>query len=323
MQNISGISVEDLGLIDGKKMLIEVELEGATGKDWAKENAAKIDSLLNENGALLIRGLKLQSSKKLGMILAQLFGSALLEYNYRSTPRTKMRGNVYTSSEYHSQQTIVQHNEAAYSNVWPMRIGFSCIQAPASGGQTPITDSHEIYKNLPTDIVKEFEQKGLMYVRNYSEVDLPWTEVFQTNKREEVEAYCDKNRIEYEWIGDENFRTKQRTHTTLEHPVKGKKVWFNQAHLFHISSLAKENQDDLLNMYGEENLPRNVYFGDGSVIDGEVLNLVRSLYVEQQIAFDWVENDLMLLDNMLFTHGRNPFSGDRKILVGMARSYSV
>lgn len=319
MEDLSTIKLEDLDLIDHKRMLVNARDKTINDKDWCRSNAEYLDNLLNHNGALLIRGLKFPGSKKLDVTLSELFKSETLEYNYRSTPRTRMRGNVYTSSEYPSQETIVQHNEASYSNTWPMRIGFCCVKAPLTGGQTPIADSHNVYNRVPDSIKELFEQKKLKYVRNYSEIDLPWTEVFQTTKKGDVEEYCLKNNIEFQWMQDGSLRTQQINEATIRHPVNGKKVWFNQAHLFHISSLPKSNQEDLLAMYGEEKLPRNVYFGDGTPISSDILDQIRSIYQEEIITFDWLENDLLLLDNILFSHGRNPFSGDRKILVGMAR----
>jgi alpha-ketoglutarate-dependent taurine dioxygenase len=321
MQDITGLKQQDLGIISGKKMLVNAELGDGNEKQWVAKNADTIDRLLNENGALLIRGLKLKGSKKIGTLLTGLFKAELLEYNFRSTPRTQMRGNVYTSSEYHAKETIVQHNEAAYSNSWPMRLGLGCLDAPDTGGQTPISDSHEVFKLIPDAVVARFEKDGLMYVRNYAEVDLPWTEVFQTTKKEEVEDYCAKNDIHFEWLEDGTLRTKQTNQATMVHPVSGKKIWFNQAHLFHVSALEKSNREDLLNIFGEDKLPRNVYYGDGTAIEYEVLDNIRTIYEEQQIAFDWQENDLLLIDNMLYTHGRNPYTGSRKILVGMTRSH--
>jgi len=102
--------------------------------------------------------------------------------------------------------------------------------------------------------------------------------------------------------------------TTLE------KVWFNQAHLFHVSSLNATVKESLVNMYGEENSPRNSYYGDATPIEVETLNIIRDVYARSTISFPWENSDLLLLDNMLFSHGRNPFSGGRKILVGLARA---
>jgi alpha-ketoglutarate-dependent taurine dioxygenase len=102
------------------------------------------------------------------------------------------------------------------------------------------------------------------------------------------------------------------------HPRTGEKIWFNQAHLFHASSLGQEIADTLLGSLGEENMPRNSYYGDGSPIEPEVLDLIRAAYEQTKIKFAWQKNDLLLLDNMLFTHGRESYTGARKVLVGMA-----
>jgi alpha-ketoglutarate-dependent taurine dioxygenase len=78
----------------------------------------------------------------------------------------------------------------------------------------------------------------------------------------------------------------------------------------------------MLSLYREEELPRNVYFGDGSPIDVDDLDQIRAAYDALKFHFDWQKDDILLLDNMLYTHGRQPFAGERKILVGMAGSHS-
>jgi alpha-ketoglutarate-dependent taurine dioxygenase len=175
---------------------------------------------------------------------------------------------------------------------------------------------------LPKDIVEKFESRKLQYVRNYGNIDLPWSEVFQTDDKQQVEAFCARNDIAYEWTKDDGLRTRQTTPATAIHPVTHEKVWFNQAHLFHVSGLAEEVARDMLSLYSEEELPRNVYFGDGSPIDIEDLDRIRATYDALKFHFDWQKDDILLLDNMLYTHGRQPFSGERKILVGMAGTHS-
>ncbi len=312
------ITMKDLKPINGLPLLLDVEKNGLNAVNWAEEYQQDIRDLIEANGAVLIRGLKVPGTTQFGKILSTLFGSELLEYVYRSTPRTELRGNIYTATEYPAAEVIPQHNENAYSRHWPNRIGFMCILPSETGGETPIGDSRVIYNMLPKSVRDKFEEKGVLYVRNYSTLDLPWSVVFQTEDKSEVEAYCDANELKYEWLENNSLRTSQVNPATAVHPRTGEKLWFNQAHLFHASSLGKEIAETLLTSLGEQNLPRNSYYGDGSPIEPDVLDLIRSAYEQTKIKFSWQRNDLLLLDNMLFTHGRESYTGPRKVLVGMA-----
>jgi hypothetical protein len=315
------MNVDDIKIISGKKMLLEINTGNNSPLVWAEENKKDVDSFLTTSGALLIRGLNISNSNEFGQVLKILFGEDLANYTYRSTPRTEINSKVYTATEYPASEVIPQHNENAYSNAWPMRIGFICLIPAAKMGNTPISDSRVVYNEIPKEIREEFERKKIMYVRNYSDMDLPWQEVFQTDTKAEVEKFCKENRLEYEWTAN-GLRTKQVNQAFILHPVTKEKLWFNQAHLFHASSLDKELQEGLIELLGEEYLPRNTFFGDGTPIDLAALTVIRDVYERTKFTFDWKKQDLLLLDNMLYTHGREPYEGTRQVLVGMARKYS-
>lgn len=299
--------------------LVQVELDGLRSLDWLKIHAQHLETELVKNGVLLLRGLNVMTSRQFGNALAAIFGEPLQQYQYRSTPRTALKASVYTASEYHPDQTILQHNESSYSNRWAMRLGFYCQQPAAQGGATPISDSQKVFLAIDQDVREEFIAKNITYCRNYGMIDLPWQEVFQTENKAEVEAYCLANDIDFQWR-EEGLRTLQTNPATALHPNTGQPVWFNQAHLFHESALEEEVRTRLNAMYAPEALPRNCFFGDGSPIPDVMLDHIREVYRSQTLHFDWQHNDLMLLDNMRYTHGRTPFSGERKVLVGMTRS---
>lgn len=321
MEVIDKLDQAALAPLAGLQLLLEVDTGGSRLLDWVAAHRDQIEALLQQNGALLLRGLQLHSSKQFGDVLTTLFDAPLLDYAYRSTPRTELRGNVYTATEYHADQTIPQHNEHAYASNWPLRIGFLCMQPSARGGATPIGDSRLVYRLIPAAMREKFERLGIMYVRNYSDLDLPWTEVFQTTERSEVERYCAEHGISCTWLADNGLRTSQVNPATAIHPVTGDLLWFNQAHLFHVSSLEPAVRDSLVSVLGEEHLPRNTYYGDGSQIEPEVLAVIRDIYERTKVCFQWQQGDLLLLDNMLYTHGRQPYAGERKVLVGMARPH--
>lgn len=311
------MNTQNIEQLSGIKMLYNVENKNISALDWANEHKEKVQSFIEKNGALLIRGLNNVEDNEFGYLLSLLFGGELIDYTYRSTPRTELKNKVYTATEYPHSEWIPQHNEKAYSNKWPARIGLMCKVKATKMGNTPISDSRVAYNEIPAEIREEFERKKIMYVRNYANIDLPWTEVFQTKSKSEVEAYCNSNNIQTEWTSN-GLRTKQINKASLVHPFTQDKLWFNQAHLFHISNLDSELREGLVALLGEENLPRNTYFGDGTPIDPAALDIIRKVYEKTKVSFDWQENDLVLLDNMLYTHGREPYEGKRKVLVGMA-----
>jgi alpha-ketoglutarate-dependent taurine dioxygenase len=158
-----------------------------------------------------------------------------------------------------------------------------------------------------------------MYVRNFgSGVDLSWQEVFQTGNRSEVDAYCGEHGIQAEWLGGERLRTQHVVQASVESPKTGRKCWFNQAHLFHLSSLPEEVQNELRDSFAEDELPRNAMFGDGTALDAADLAEIRAAYAAEEIAFGWRAGDVLVVDNIQFAHGRRPYCGLRSILVAMA-----
>lgn len=284
---------------------------------WIRDNIDALNRQLHEHGAILFRKFKVNGARDFEEVVAAV-GEPIIEYNNRSTPRTQVRGKIYTSTEYPASESIPLHNENSYSHAWAMKLFFFCVKAPEVGGETPIADSRRVYERIAPAVREEFVRKQVRYVRNYGYLDLPWQEAFQTDNKADVESSCKSNGIEFQWFDDGRLRTWQTLPAVARHPVTGKDVWFNQAHLFHVSNLGQELQSALLSSVGEENLPRNAYYGDGTRIDFAALEEVRRAYDAEQIVFPWMAGDVLLLDNMLFAHGRKPFSGPRQVLVGMA-----
>jgi len=309
------------GLLDAERgfpFLVRPAVEGVNLTSWVRGASAWVEEKLLEHGALLFRGFGVDSLEAFQEFFHAACGEPI-EYVYRSTPRHPVAGRVYTSTEYPAPESIPMHNEMSYSSTWPMKIGFYCSQPAERGGETPIADSRRVYDGVDPEIRRVFAEKGVMYSRNYGEhLDLPWQNVFQTEDRDEVEAFCRKTGIEFEWFGDDHLRTRQVCPSVAKHPRRGEPVWFNQAHLFHVSALAEELRKALLASFSEEELPRNAFFGDGSPIPVDMLDAVRAVYDRESLAFPWEKGDVLVLDNMLFAHGRRPFEGSRKILVSMA-----
>ena len=281
--------------------------------------SADIGDRIATVGGVLLRGFAVPSVEHFQQF-ASAFGHPLLNYEFASTPRTAVGSGVYTSTEYPAHQHIPLHNEQAYAREWPMKIWFHCATASPSGGETPIADSRAIHRRMPASIRQRF-QPGILYVRNYGDFDVPWQKVFNTDSRAEVEAFCRRVDIRWEWNDDGGLRTIQRCQGTEIHPRTGEALWFNQAHLFHVSNLQPEVRESLEEMLGIDNVPRNVYYADGSVIPDTVFDEIRGVLAEQTVSFPWQAGDVLMLDNMLAAHARTPFSGPRKVVVAMAEPH--
>lgn len=324
--NFQGEELIKQSFFDDQKKLplvVQPSVEGVNLIAWAKDNPEFLETNLPRYGGILFRGFGIYSTEDFEMFI-QTSSGQLLEYTYRSTPRKQVSGRVYTSTEYPADMSIPLHNENSYSRNWAMKLFFLCVTAAEQQGETPIADSRRMYQKIDAETRRRFVEKKVMYVRNYgSEIDLPWQNVFQTTSKSEVEDFCRQSGIDFEWLGGgDRLRTRQICQSVARHPRTGESIWFNQANLFHVSSLPAEVQSALLSNFGEENLPRNVYFGDGERIEPSVIEHINSVYGQESVAFPWQKGDVLMLDNMLAAHGRNPFKGERKIVVGMAQPFN-
>jgi alpha-ketoglutarate-dependent taurine dioxygenase len=286
-------------------------------RQWVRSHSKLINQILCQFGSMLFRNFNIRKIDDFKDFIQLVSQSNLLEYLNQSTPRTHLGSNIYTSTEYPAMRFIPLHNENSYSSSWPSKIAFFCIQPAESGGETPLADSRRVFNRIKPTVKESFSEKKVMYVRNYGDIDIPWQKVFDTKSKAEVESYCIREGIKFEWKGNSKLKTSQVLPAIKRHPLTGEEVWFNQAHLFHISSQPPEMQKSLLEIYSEEDLPRNAYFGDGTQIENCILEEIQEIYRQETYSFSWQANDVLLLDNLLCAHGRMPFSGKREVLVGM------
>jgi alpha-ketoglutarate-dependent taurine dioxygenase len=307
---------------EGFPLVFEPDIEGVNLAAWAEANRCELAAELLKHGALLFRNFNVGGASRFEQV-ATAMTTELLQYNERAAPRTEISRHVYTSTEYPADQHIPLHHEMSYSHNWPTKIWFYCDQPAQQGGETPIASDRKVFGMLDPEIKEQFIRKKILYVRNYGEgVDLPWEEVFQTTERAVVEAYCRKAHMEFEWKDGGRLKTRQRRPAVVTHPQTGETLWFNHAHMFHMSNLDPSVRESLLAEFEEDELPRNAFYGDGSPIESSALDEIREVYRQASIVFPWQQGDLLMLDNFLASHGRRPFVGPRRILVAMAELFT-
>lgn len=303
-------------------LVIETNVEGVDPFQWASLNKAEVNKKLYTHGAILFRGFNIETVEDFHNFVRQI-SPDILKYKERSSPRTEVGKSIYTSTDYPPSQSIQFHNEQSYTKSWPMKLWFYCQIPAEKGGETPIADGRKVLESLSKQTIEEFENKRVMYQRNYGNgMGLTWQEAFQTTNKFEVEEFCTKENIDFQWRSNEHLRTKQVFDTIVRHPITNEKVWFEHAAFFHISGLPENVRESFLEEFNEGDLPSNTYFGDGTTIDNAYLEDVRNAYLQTANKFVWGKADILLIDNMLVSHSREPFEGDRKILVAMAELFS-
>jgi len=299
-------------------LLVEPRFPGVELAAWAADNRSRIEEALLRHGGLLFRGFGIDGPAQLETVIRAVSGDAL-EYKERSSPRSTVEGKIYTSTDYPPTYPIFLHNENSYQNVWPLKIFFLCQQVAEQGGETPIADCRRVFAQIDPPVRDRFLEKGWMYVRNFGDgFGLDWQTVFQTDDQAAVEAHCRKSGIQVEWKPGNRLRTRAVRPAVTRHPKTGEPLWFNHATFFHVSTLESGIRESLLEEFAEDELPANTYYGDGTPIEPETLEHLRALYLREMRSFPWEKGDVLLLDNMMVAHGRAPYRGARKVLVGMA-----
>jgi alpha-ketoglutarate-dependent taurine dioxygenase len=298
--------------------VIQSKSEYVVITQWVAQNQALIRKKLLETGAILFRGFNVHSVDSFQQVIGS-FGGNPIEYTQRSSPRTAVLNNIYTSTDHPADQVINMHNELSYAPNWPLRIVFCCVQPAAAGGETPVTDSRAVLNSLRPATRERFLARGVRYVRNLGGgLGLAWQEVFGTDDRQQVEKECAANGMDFCWQGADRLRVEWTKPAILTHPATGEAVWFNHAYFFNAHTLDASVHQSLA--YGE-GLPFNTYYGDGSPIEPDVIGEVGEAYEKAKKVFAWQKGDVLLLDNMLMAHGRNAYEGQRKVFVAMWDPY--
>jgi len=290
---------------------------GATqATEWAAAHRDELEQDLLRYGAILFRGFDLGSASAFERFALSICSELFNENGEH--PREAVSGKVYTPVFYPPEQKLLWHNENSFNLRWPMKILFGCARPADEGGDTPIVDSRRVFEELNPELRRRFIEKQLLYQRNFGlGVGLDWQAVFQTDDKAALEEKCRGEKIQLEWKKEGGLRALSRRPAAARHPKTGEWTWFNQAQHWHISCLDPETREALEEIFAPEDLPRHCFFGDESTIEDSDMQQVMDVYDRLEVSFLWQVGDVLLLDNMLTAHARNPFKGERKILVAM------
>ena len=285
------------------------------------------EELLKE-GAILFRNFPLEKAEDFAAVIDSTDNGGAIDYIGGDSPRKKVHGNIYTSTEAPPSLKIPLHNELSFVKNYPSHIYFYCEIAPQEKGETIIGDSRKIYQAVDKKGRDQFVEKGLKDVSRYyyksnyaSKAHKTWINVFETEDKSEVEQKCKENEFEFKWMKNDWLEISQTRPAVISHPITAEKVWFNQVHLYDFNPKFLGWKFYLATklVYRKNTKLHDVMYADGSPIARKDLYHIMDVLDQNTVRFPWAKGDVMMLDNVLAMHGRAPFTGKRRVLTAMTR----
>jgi len=273
----------------------------------------ELDGLRLAHGGVLLRGFDIGGAADFRAAV-NLLGGEPYGYVGGNSPRRRVAQDVYTSTEYPAAENISLHNEMSYLPCSPARLFFYCLEPAELGGQTPLCSGRDVMEAIPADIADQFGSRRLRYIRNFDpslKISKTWQATYNTDDRDELAEILSRQDSTCTWGADGTLRVTTVRDAFATHPETGEQVWFNQAEQWHPSALNPK----LRALYGPRGMcAHDCRFGDGEAIPDAMLERIRAVVAANELLFDWQKNDLLMIDNFSFMHGRRPFTGNRTTL---------
>jgi len=289
---------------------------------WVQQNKATILQQALTNGAVLLRGWDVSQED-----FADVFEALDLEkfpYVGGAAPRNMVvRDVVYTTNESPPSEPIPFHHEMAQVPNPPNYVAFYCKDEPSEGGETPIIASSAVadfFRSSYPELYDKVLRLGVRYVRtmplendNMSAIGRSWKSTFGVDTREDAEKVMKKLGTTFEWLENGDCRTTTATVPALraEPRLRDVRMFFNAIVAAYTGWVDSRNDPT-----------KSVLLGDGTPLteeEGAALLDIQRFQMAQRTVFQWRVGDVLIIDNRVVMHSRNPFKDDksRRILAAI------
>lgn len=291
------------------------------------------DDLLSRHGAVLFRGFEL-SNPGVDEALAALDASFSIPTIGNQTLRHKVSQRTANSTGAPRFYYIPQHIEWNYNGRLPGTLAFYCEHPPESDGSTVIADNRNLTKQLPDSIMDKLDANYLYQFTFSSEYTAGDLLTYFDAEREE-DAYARMHELGFAMRDDLEGVMQSVRSCLIRHPRTNdvllampleymyKKVLKNG--MFNVRKFNRTKRlkyltilavGRILEIAGKKTVPSRIVFEDRALTRREYRDYLNILNANK-VFFTWRRGDLLLLDNLLVTHGKQPHTGKRKIIVSM------
>jgi len=256
---------------------------------YRKETLDDIDLELvirhyKKRGALLLRGFKpgLDGFKSLTEALC-----STSVYNSSSGRQTiDATRNIQTVNL--GQAAFSLHPEMSREPWRPDICFFSCINAPSRGGETTICDGVDIVAKMDDDTRAQFEGRGLRYRQPASVEECRYWYGCEEIDEQTFQQQPAQAPFTFDYHEGQAYRSF--IVPALYRPLFSEQLAFGNMLFF------------ARYMRGVKDFPT---FEDDSLVSDELVSRVQAISEPLTLAVKWQPNDVLLLDNSRYMHGRN------------------
>ncbi|KAK4868964.1 hypothetical protein LT330_006573 [Penicillium expansum] len=291
---------------------------------------------LARHGTLLFRNLPIHNAEDFSKF-AHAFGYKPHEIIGIVVDRPLLAPNVAPANEAPKEVLIYSHNESPQVPHAPEYILFYGHHAPSKGGESPISSSLELFNRAQQEIpefIAEVAEKGILSKVTYRvekqyEGGSTLKQAFgkeiqdgddEETKRRKIEAqiarYGRGEHTTWEWTDDGLVLTHRL-------PVIRTQPGTNLPTLFTgLAAYWKRTQFDA---EARKKVTQQL-FGDGTPIPEKYLEHLAKITDDIRVLHHWQEGDVLVYDNIIAQHGREPWQGeqsDRVILASLFDGESV
>jgi hypothetical protein len=314
-----------------------VTLESAISTIKHLQRTKTLTILLSRHGTLLFRNLPIHSASDFSAF-AHAFGYTPHEIIGIVVDRPLLAPNVAPANEAPHHVRIYNHNESPQVPHAPEYIFFWAKKAPEIGGETPISSSLELFRRAQVEIpefVDLLAEKGILskvtykvgrqYVGGSTLREAFGKEIVdgddeETQKRKIEKQIARYGRGEYttfEWTvdedGEETLILTHRLPVIRTQPGTNLPTLFTGLAAYYKNKLDAEKRTGA----GRKNIAVQL-FGDGTPIPEEYLEALARITDEIRVLHKWQEGDVLVYDNIIAQHGREPWEGEQSDRVVLA-----
>ncbi|KAI6089126.1 Clavaminate synthase-like protein [Hypoxylon rubiginosum] len=283
---------------------------------------------LSQHGALLFRGLPVHNADDFSKF-AHAFGYKPRYIIGVVVNRPEMAPNVAPANESSKDLTISMHNESDEVPHAPEYVFFYGHRVAKSGGETPMASSLELFRRVQQEIpdfIAQLAEKGILSRVTYkvdkqsaggSTLKQAFGKAFQdgddaATKRAKIEAqirrYGRGAHTTWEWLDGGVVLTHRL-------PAIRTQPGTNLPTLF--TGLAASTRIARARVSSRQDTSQQL-FGDGTPIPDEYLDRLKEIADEIRVLHKWQRGDVLVYDNVIAQHGREPWQGEQADRVIMA-----